>query len=137
MVHRKKPYENRAWSLWKKMIGQQMALHAGLKYDEYGARWMKENSLYKPLPPDESPTGIVGIIVFDKVYHEKNPPDDPWFFGPYGWHIGKVMALDNPIPCTGKQGLWNVPEDVMSLISTHMYDIIAPCSRCHHGEHQK
>lgn len=32
----------------------------------------------------------------------------PWFFGPYGWVLEDVVALPQPVPHRGAQGLWVV-----------------------------
>ena len=108
-----KPVENRPWALWKSMLNKLIALHAGKKYDHDGARWMRERGLYVSPPPEESPQGIVGVIIFDKVVVEHS---SPWFFGPFGWHISGKFALTEPIPCFGKQGLWNVPPEIEKMI---------------------
>lgn len=101
-----KDVENRTWALWKSMIGKPIAMHAGKNYDHDGARWMRERGLYVPPPPEDSPQGIVGVVIFDRVVVEHK---SPWFFGPHGWHISDVFALPVTLSCQGKQGLWNVP----------------------------
>lgn len=118
ILHGSKRYENRGWPLYKSLVGQRIALHAGKKYDIDGARWMKRNGLYVPPSCGDSPTGIVGVVVFDKVVTNDESDEsyfedirDPWFFGKYGWHIGSVERIRHPIPCIGRQGVWNVPDD--------------------------
>lgn len=32
------------------------------------------------------------------------------------WLLDKVVVLDQPVPCAGKQGLWSVPDDVLRLV---------------------
>lgn len=36
--------------------------------------------------------------------------------GRYGWRLTDVIALPEPIPCKGALGLWNVPQDIETLI---------------------
>lgn len=114
-----KDVENRTWALWNSLLGKPIALHAGRKYDHDGARWMREMGMYDPPSPDDSPQGIVGVVVFDKVVVET---PSPWFFGPYGWHISKKHARIKPIHCRGKQGIWNVPPEIEKLFN-HGSDI--------------
>lgn len=115
-----KCFENRPWSLWRSMIGERIALHAGKKYDIDGANWMREEGFYVPPPVTGSPMGITGVVVFDRVIHEREAPEDPWFMGPFGWHIGEKHALDEPIPCAGQQGLWNVPDEILERIMNNV-----------------
>lgn len=65
-------------------------------------------------------SAIVGVARLAGVETEKAPRDpwcfdpnsDPWFFGPVGWRLDKVVAID-PVPCAGAQGLWTMPPDVL------------------------
>lgn len=36
--------------------------------------------------------------------------------GGYGWVLGNVRLLAEPIPCRGKQGLWTPPADVLAQV---------------------
>jgi hypothetical protein len=78
-----KPVENRTW--WTKIRGP-VAIHAGLKLDTEGYKWVKTNFPDIPLPaPDEFDRGgIVGTMVITDCVIEYN---SPWFFGPYGFVI--------------------------------------------------
>lgn len=42
--------------------------------------------------------------------------------GPYGWVLMNVQSLNNPVPCLGAQGLWDVPAEVMSAILKKLRD---------------
>ena len=35
----------------------------------------------------------------------------------FGWFLEDVIALDQPIPCTGARGLWDVSPEIAALIS--------------------
>jgi len=113
ILHGGKDIENRVWPLWEKLIGKTMALHAGKKYDQEGADWMIENGLYIPPSKEESPTGIVGTF---KVVDVTQQSDSPWFFGPWGWVVEEAVALPEPIPCPGKQGVWTVPDELVKRV---------------------
>ncbi len=43
----------------------------------------------------------------DKVISYKELIFGEWAPGRYAWEIANVKMLDNPIPASGKQGLWN------------------------------
>ena len=125
ILHGGKFVENRPWALWPKMIGQTILLHAGKNYDKEGARFMLDRKLYNPPSPSDSPIGIVGAFVVDrvigenpKVYGDDVAYNSQWFFGPMGWVISKVMAFDEVIECGGKQGLWKpTPNDETRALS--------------------
>jgi hypothetical protein len=118
IVHGSKRIENRPWALWPHMIGKPIAVHAGKRYDIEAAESMRLSKLYDPPHPDDSPLGIVGVMVVGSVVDESDPRadrnviDNPWFNGPYGWVLTEVAALDEPIPARGMQGLWTLPHDV-------------------------
>ncbi len=40
----------------------------------------------------------------------------PWFGGPVGWVLLDVLALPEPVPCKGAQGLWTLPPDVEAKV---------------------
>ena len=37
--------------------------------------------------------------------------------GRFGWHLDRVRALAEPIPCAGRQGLWELPASVQERLS--------------------
>ena len=109
-----KRVENRPWKPWRSVIDTTIAIHAGLTYDEQAARMMRELGLYDPPLEKWCPKGaIVGTCRITGVVEEL---DSPWFSGPFGWLLDDVVALDTPVPCKGKQGLWLVPEEVIETI---------------------
>ncbi len=115
-----KRVENRPWKPWQRVMGQVIAIHAGVTYDRDGAGWMQEADLYTPPAPEDSPQGIVGLARVTG-YREKCPglfdePDDPWFTGPYGWTLEDVVPLTEPVPCNGALGLWMVKGGVLAAV---------------------
>ena len=102
-----KRIENRTWKPWPSIIGKRIALHAGARYDAEGAALMRISGLYDAPSEHHCPKGvIIGVATITGCVTES---DDPWFFGPYGWKLADVIALPEPIPCRGAQGLWDVP----------------------------
>jgi hypothetical protein len=128
-----KRVENRTW--WPRhALGEQIAIHAGKRYDEGGASFVRElaaaahlrNGGWRCPGPGESPEGIVCVATFsgvidgpDKRLIAGRAPDGfswgEWWMGGIGWLLEDVVAID-PVPCRGAQGLWTVPADVEVIV---------------------
>jgi hypothetical protein len=50
--------------------------------------------------------------------------DEEWFFGPYGWILENVVALREPVPCKGAQGLWTVPPDAAARVLEQAPEVV-------------
>lgn len=138
-THVAKRVENRTWKPPERIIGQRIAVHAGATYDRDGADTIGERlaslgllaELKKTPGHDErvKAEGLIGTAVLCGVAAEHGLsaitlvvgrwPSGPflecvqeWWGGPYGWLIDDVQALPEPIPCKGRQGLWDVPVDM-------------------------
>lgn len=124
ILYGSKRIENRSWVLPLKYWNQVIALHAGKKYDSDSLFTIVKNG-YNPPSENESPIGIVGAFIVDKVIIHDETVSDPWFFGPYGWHIRKVFAFskDKIIKYRGKQGLWIVEKEIEEIIWSIIGDI--------------
>lgn len=113
---RAKDIENRTWEApW--ILGQTIAIHAAKKFDDADAwRFVKHASGGYALPPSGAslPTGaIIGVV---RVVRFVRASPSPWFVGPVGWVLAEAVRLDEPIPCKGAQGLWDVPRDVEDVL---------------------
>lgn len=42
--------------------------------------------------------------------------------GPIGWVLADVIALPEPVPCRGAQGLWTLPDDVERRVMAQVGD---------------
>jgi hypothetical protein len=115
IVHGPKRIENRDWQPPAGMIGHYLAIHAGKKYDK---RWETELFIWDqmncdfPFSAGHVHSAIVGVARLKEVVEQSS---DPWFFGQFGWVLDEVVAID-PIPCSGKQGLWTLPADVLACL---------------------
>ena len=123
-----KRVENRTWKPPRSLIGQWLAIHGGV-VPKGAARGEAHHDLCDLIarglaPPairlaDAIVPGIVCVVRLDRVVQ---PGDgDPivssrWFTGPYGWVLSDVVPMPEPIPCSGKQGLWPLPEDVLEKV---------------------
>lgn len=108
-----KDYENRTWKCWLKPDSY-LAIHAGKRWDESGAGWISGNFGVHVLPARLKHTegAIVGIVRFGGNIKLDN---SPWFSGPVGWRLYEPVPID-PVPCSGKQGLWVVEGDVLTAV---------------------
>jgi hypothetical protein len=48
--------------------------------------------------------------------HEDRGADLRWWMGGHGLILDDVEALDEPIPCNGRLGLWTPPDDVLAQL---------------------
>jgi len=48
--------------------------------------------------------------------YRKNDPVDrllgDYSYGRWAWKLSDIVLLDEPLPFKGRQGLWNIPEDI-------------------------
>lgn len=63
--------------------------------------------------------GIFALAQFGGIVTQSK---SPWFVGPKGWVIPKLLVLRKPVPCPGKQGLWDVPPKVRRLVDEQVGD---------------
>lgn len=54
--------------------------------------------------------------------------DSPWFVGPIGWKLADVVAIA-PVPCSGQQGLWMVPVDLLPYVRRAYQQALTNVSR--------
>ena len=124
IVHGFKDIENRDWPT---RFRGRVLIHAG--------KWWSGNSIYCDLldihscivepgtlplvPPrlsDLQPFGgcIVGSVEIVDCRAEHN---SRWFFGKYGFVLRNAVAFEQPIPCKGALGFFDVDESVMKSIA--------------------
>jgi len=109
ILHMGKRIENRSRIRW---VRGEFYIHASKKFDQAGYEWISENIGSLPSRKDFDYGGIVGIAnIVDCV----ESSDDIWFKGPYGLVLDEVSPLDF-VPCSGRQGMWVVPEDVIKKV---------------------
>lgn len=122
--HAGKRFENRTWKPPESIIGELVAMHAAKKYDAdtemdmRGGRFGKHAMI---VPPGASahPTGIVGVFRvtgYIDLEQFEGVIDSPWAFGPVCWTVSDVVQLDQPIPYRGRQGLWNLEDDLAATL---------------------
>jgi len=123
-----KPIENRPWPPPRRAIGQWIAIHGGP--DPTGADLREGQadldglvaaglapwvSLAEAIRP-----GVVAVCRLMRCISDDNEAepllDSPWYSGPYGWVLGDVVKLVEPVPCAGAMGLWELPPGVLAEV---------------------
>ena len=116
-----KPIENRTRRLVSG-LNQPICLHGGKGYEKAWDRDIRQLLGLAGLPPQSHDQGILGVVKFDRCidFNSVAPSDPmfdcPWFSVPWGWHVAKVLAFPEPIPCPGQRGLWPVPADIAAKV---------------------
>lgn len=124
IVRGPKRVENRDWKPPAALLkpGERLAIHAGRKWD---AGFDAYNSEWTPPTESECPSGVVvGVATLDAVHDVKGCDvcmtcaicNDPWTVGDFGWVLKGVVALAEPVPCRGAQGLWTLPPEVAARV---------------------
>lgn len=125
-IERRKRVENRSWMPSRGMMGHFIALHAAKSYDEADREFITRTlGVEAPSKSDSRHSEIFAICrVVAVVSSEKDPRLDSfgaesqrrWFFGPWGWLLADFCALNRPVACGGSQGLWTIPENVLTEV---------------------
>lgn len=112
-----KRIENRVWKAPTWMIGNELAIHAGMYMDKaFHAELMQGGS---PAGAMSYATAVFprGFIIATAILKAcVTESEDQWFTGPYGWVLEDVRPLAIPIPIRGHQKLWHVPDEVRKIV---------------------
>lgn len=111
-----KPIENRGWLPPRSIIGKRIAIHAGKSVQQEAISEI-QLLIGDRLPDCAMDMGIVGTVIISGCVTQSA---SPWFCGPFGWSLSSPVMLPAAIPCSGAQGFWEVPPDVLSqILATH------------------
>ena len=126
IAHYGKDVENRTWPPPRSVWGQRIAIHAGLRFDadafpppllgdRDGSLWRRMVALRAGDVPRGAivATAIVAGLALQPDVASTNPWKVP---GQWGWQLLDAVALAEPIPCKGRQGLWEVPAEIVARI---------------------
>jgi len=126
IVHWGKSPENRSRNIAGAYRGP-LAIHAGLREDEaaYDDEMIREalgtyDDSWRLLDQLETRGAIIGVVDLVAVHHHSDHGPDrcsPW--AQQGqWHLmlAKPRPLAEPIPCTGRLGLWTPTPDVLAAV---------------------
>jgi len=133
-----KTVENRGWRPSEKLIGQRIAIHAGLTFEpvldtsdldeKFGRDYFTQAvnrcvAKYGRLPAGWPCGAVLGTVRLAGVIRplpegalEVETANDAawWETDQFGWVLRDPIAFDAPIPARGRQGIWmwDVPEGV-------------------------
>ena len=105
ILHEGKDIENRSW---QRSFRGWIAIHASAQPDRNA--WFPRGHRLPDLT-DLPCSAICGVALVEDIVSKSR---SKWFDRPddgsinYGWVLGSVKPLKNPIPCKGALGLWNV-----------------------------
>lgn len=119
VAHLGKRVENRSWKR-DSIIGQDIAIHAGAKIGggqgvQRGllqVQWMSPSRFKSPLQEKDIVTSAIVAVV--RIKDMVQDSGLPWAAdGQWHWVLDNVRVLEEPVPCSGRQGLWKVPEGLL------------------------
>lgn len=130
-----KRVENRSWKCGEVMIGERIAIHAGLAVDDEAMRSIEIEHLVPRRPSWDTLGAIVGFVTvigcvasrpelaqfyLSRGEREMGVRQIEWFSGPFGHVFANHDELARPIPCRGKLGYWHIPPEALSAVEIGM-----------------
>jgi activating signal cointegrator 1 len=115
---------------WPTSYRGTLAIHAAMKWDHETAAALDDANLVLraadlPVLNRPLPGGAI-VAVCRLVGCEQSRGPDRWptlerafgdlSEGRWAWRLADVRALDPPVPCRGMQGLWTVPDGLLTPI---------------------
>lgn len=124
ITHAGKRVENRTWTPREIGPGDYLAIHAGSSADDVeiaGVAALLRREMGVIVPAELVQGAIVAVCVLGEIEHAapflvETGRRDPWWCGPVGWRLARVVVLPEPVPCRGAQGLWTLPEPVLAAV---------------------
>jgi hypothetical protein len=125
VAHLGKRIENRTWAPPARLVGQRLAIHAGLH--ETQAEWAAVSSAARMTRDDldcarhDVARGAVVATATLSGFTQEPVRDalgwtSLWWIGPVGWLLADVVTLPEPVPCKGRQGLWSLPAPIHDAV---------------------
>lgn len=136
IAERVKLVENRDWQPPRTALVGYLAIHAGGRrdYDSWQSAavtahragltdrvpWLAAvlrtdyRSRFTLMNASAPYSAIVAIARIARIETEA-PPDDPWWFGRFGWRLSHVVPI-LPVTCDGRQGLWRVEAPLIERV---------------------
>ena len=125
IFHAGKNYENRRYKLPCKFIDVWVAIHAGLRYDNFAKIFIEENAcVVVPVEPMMS-NGIIGVVKFGESVTATQSLVSAWATGPHAWPIVDRICFKKEIYCKGKQGFWTPDEDAQARMHNEIEMVAA------------
>jgi hypothetical protein len=97
-----KDVENRSWAPPRDLVGQRIAIHAGMKIDKPAIAML---GFVYGITIEPTPGHVLCTVRITTCVEESS---SEWFVGPVGWVLDDVQTFD-PVPMKGRQGIWRIP----------------------------
>lgn len=137
VAHLGKDVENRSWPPPQNMIRKRIAIHGGASIGgrsttktgfalaavqtmadvaELCGHSRQKLRTITPGVVKEAGCGIVAVVTLAGVL--QSPQPERWYVGDnlFGWKLEDVLVLPRPVKCSGAQGLWRIPPEVLARV---------------------
>lgn len=121
-----KDLENRTWAPPESLIGERIAIHAGkmplsgaaLDDVQHVVDQLATSIIHLPEPVSvgwflQRSSAVLCTAVVGRPVRESK---SRWFIGPLGWPLRDIVRMNGPVPCSGAQGLWDLPADTEAAV---------------------
>lgn len=122
ITHHGKDVENRSWPAPASVSN--LLIHAGKRWDQVGAEFL--DARHVVVDRASAPLGAI-VAVADLAWCCDNAMRfamcacSTWAMpGQYHWNLANVRVLAEPVPCTGRLGLWRPSTDVLAQVAASL-----------------
>jgi hypothetical protein len=115
-----KKVENRTWQT---EFRGTLLIHAGSSRAELASRDRDRWLRLMPGLPEESGLAFGAVVAVAEVLdcvRREHAPRGPFSEGPWCWLLGRVLALPEPVPLRGAQGLFPAPATVAAAVRAQL-----------------
>lgn len=110
---------------WRTNVRGSVAIHAAKRWTREERELAEAHGLPLPLPLGAvvAVGWFMAIHSTERLAPQLSPQELAWGnYGPgrFGWIFGDIRALSEPVPCIGRQGFFNLPDDVAALVTQRM-----------------
>lgn len=107
IAHQAKRVENRSWKLPPKYEGARILIHAGAQRDRHAQVYGEHLDVHSAIVAIATVTGC--------HWSDDGTCCGPWGFErAYHWTLTDVAALQQPIPASGRLGIWTPPPAIVA-----------------------
>lgn len=105
IAHQSKRVENRTWGLPAKHYGARILIHAAAQPDRHAQVYGPHLDVYSAI--------VAVATITDCHWSDDGTCCGPWGFEKaYHWTLTDVAALTQPIPASGRLGIWTPAPDL-------------------------
>lgn len=142
IVHGEKRIENRTMEPPATLIGEVLAIHAGKTFDVMGEVILRTELGFNSVDFPDVRGAIIGVGRVIGFFTKANwclradhltPTQrlariaelrqSPYYAGEFGWILDEVIALPEPVPCRGMQGIWWAERDTVAAVSAQLGEV--------------